>query len=117
MGVIDLELFFRTKVENMLVTASWVEAVRQTLGLTAVSQVWSERPSWYFWISGAAGVYHLQMEGASGEGDLVIGSFSVKCYPFPHQGQCPGLSLSGSGHGQLCRAPRHHQEVLPATSS
>jgi hypothetical protein len=26
------------------------------------------------------------MEDACGEGDFVTGSFSVKCYPFPHQG-------------------------------
>jgi len=69
----------------MLVTASWVEKVKEILGLKAVSQVWGERPAWYFWISQAPGVYHLQMEDASPKRDLVAGIFSVKCYPFPHE--------------------------------
>lgn len=81
---IDFEDFFRNKVENMLVTASWVEAVKEILGLKAVSQVWGEKPGWYFWISQAPGAYHLQMEGASPKKDFVTGIFSVKCYPYPH---------------------------------
>jgi hypothetical protein len=66
------------------VTASWVEKVKEVLGITAVSQVWAEKPAWYFWISEAPGVYHLQMENASAAGDFTRGVFSIKCYPFPH---------------------------------
>jgi len=80
---IDLETFFRARIENMLVTASWVETIKKILGITGVSQVWTEKPGWYFWISEAPGVYHLQLENASGEGDFTRGVFSVKCYPFP----------------------------------
>ena len=70
----------------MLVTASWVEKVKQVIGLHAVSQVWGEKPAWYFWISQEPGVYHLQLEGASPEKiggvDLISGIFSVRCYPY-----------------------------------
>lgn len=86
---IDFDGFFRGKIENMLVTASWVEKIREMLGLKAVSQVWGEKPAWYFWILGASGVYQLQLESAStdvlGSKDVVSGIFSVKCYPFPQE--------------------------------
>ena len=47
----------------MLVTTSWVDDVKTVTGLEAVSQVWGEKPAWYFWISGTPGVYALQLEG------------------------------------------------------
>ncbi|MCG6893483.1 MAG: hypothetical protein LJE65_07735 [Desulfobacteraceae bacterium] len=85
---IDVESLFRSKIESMLITASWFEEIRHILGLEAVSQVWSERPSWYFWVSGSAGVYHLDLQRAEKEtvdGTAVYSAgFSIKCYPFVH---------------------------------
>ena len=73
----------------MLVTTSWVEKVKEMIGLDAVSQVWGDKPVWYFWISQAPGVYSLELEEASDEywesDDLAIGIFSIKCYPYTHQ--------------------------------
>jgi len=78
----------RERVESLLVTGSWVEKIKETLGLAGVSQVWSEKPEWYLWIEGAPGVHHLRLEGASIEeakkASLARGVFAVKCYPHPH---------------------------------
>jgi hypothetical protein len=76
-------------INNMLVTTSWVDDVKSVTGLNAVSQVWGEKPTWYFWISGAPGVYALQLEGITApeadHQDWVNGNFAVKCYPLPHE--------------------------------
>jgi hypothetical protein len=73
----------------MLVTTSWVDEVKSATGLKAVSQVWGEKPAWYFWISDTPGVHALQLEGItapeSDRQDWVSGIFAVKCYPFPHE--------------------------------
>ena len=58
----DFDSFFRNKVESMLITASWVGQVQKMLGLAGVNQVWGDRPEWYIWIDGAAGVYALVFE-------------------------------------------------------
>jgi len=69
----------------MLVTTSWVEKVKDLIGLEAVSQVWGDKPAWYFWISQAPGVYYFQLEEAFDDywesDDLAGGIFSIKCYP------------------------------------
>ncbi len=80
--VIDPESFFRNKIDNMLVTASWVEEVKDNLGVTAVSQIWDEKPAWYFWLSRFSGAYQLQLESAADDAPRApAGIFSVKYYP------------------------------------
>jgi len=83
---IDFDSFFRNKVERMLITASWVEPVQKKLGLEGVSQVWGDRPEWYFWLRQAPGVYALVFEegetGKIAERTWVLGRFAVKCYPY-----------------------------------
>lgn len=73
----------------MLVTTSWVDDVKHSTGINAVSQVWSEKPAWYFWISGTPGVHALQLEDISAPQSerqgWVSGMFAVKCYPFPQE--------------------------------
>ncbi len=70
----------------MLVKASWVEKIRTDLGLEGVSQVWGERPAWYFWISDAPGVYLLELAETGTrqdeDFDLHEVTFFLKCYPF-----------------------------------
>jgi len=70
----------------MLVTTSWVEKVKGVIGLEAVSQVWGDKPAWYFWISQAPGVYYLQLEEVFDEyweSDYLAGGiFTIKCYPY-----------------------------------
>lgn len=70
----------------MLVTTSWFEKVKDLIGLEAVSQVWGDKPAWYFWISQAPGVYYLQLEEVFDEywesDDLATGIFTIKCYPY-----------------------------------
>ncbi len=70
----------------MLVTTSWVEKVKEMIGIEAVSQVWGDKPAWYFWISQAPGVYYLQLEEVFDEywesDDLAGGIFTIKCYPY-----------------------------------
>lgn len=70
----------------MLIKASWVEALQHTLGIDGVSQVWGDRPAWYFWIRNAAGVYCLEAhrtEAREFNGmRLHSALFSLKCYPY-----------------------------------
>jgi len=85
----DLESFFRNKIENMLITASWVETLKHAIGLEAVSQVWGEKPAWYFWIKNRSGAYSLQLENASTQktvnGKWGNGNFIIKYYPYPRE--------------------------------
>jgi len=70
----------------MLITASWVEEIRKDLGLEAVSQVWADKPAWYFRISNAAGVYHLEVANTDvsniNGSSLHSSMLALKCYPF-----------------------------------
>lgn len=84
---IDPESFFRTRIDSLLTTAGWASELMNLLGLEGMSQVWSEKPAWYFWIKGSLGTYHLQLEGAdSGDNARPVGSakglFSLRCYPY-----------------------------------
>lgn len=58
-------------------------------GLKAVSQVWGEKPVWYFWIKNMSGAYSLQLEQSIIEKrDNLIGHngyFSIKYYPHPRE--------------------------------
>jgi hypothetical protein len=89
---IDPESFFRNKVDNMLVTASWVEEVRDDLGITGVSQIWDDRPAWYFWLSRFRGAYQLQLESASDDPYAPAGIFSLKYYPSAQERVFPAFS-------------------------
>ena len=85
----DLESFFRSRIENMLITASWIEEIKQVLQLTGVSQVWGDGPpAWYFWVGSAPGVHELRLEDTfarnSGGQELYSSLFAVKFYPSPH---------------------------------
>lgn len=86
----DLEGFFRNRVESLLVTASWVEQVKEMLQLAGVSQVWGDRAEWYLWIDGAPGVYALVFEDGEAiqavDKTLYLGQFTAKCYPYVSAG-------------------------------
>jgi hypothetical protein len=86
---VDLESFFRSRIENMLIKASWFEEVKQDLQISGVSPVWGDGPpAWYIWIGPSPGVHELRLEdtfarNADGQ-ELYSGLFAVKFYPFPH---------------------------------
>ena len=84
---IDFDSYFRSKIESLLIKSSWVKAVQDLLALEAVSQVWGDRPEWYFWIKGAPGIYSLALVDAE-ISDIdgqkpILGQFFIKCYPYP----------------------------------
>jgi hypothetical protein len=109
----------------MLVTTSWVDDVKSATGLQAVSQVWGEKPAWYFWVSDAPGVHALQLEGISAlesdRQDWVSGIFAVKCYPFPHKTVFQSFSFQErslvlSDSFDHTHTPRFsHREQIPDT--
>lgn len=81
----ECESFFQNKINSMLVTTSWIDALKDRLGMTAVSQIWGNVPAWYMWLSDAHGVYRLQLADAINEESNPAnkqGFFSIKCYPF-----------------------------------
>lgn len=83
---IDLRHLFRNKIDNMLITASWVDKIKERIGLQAVSPVWGDEPAWYFWMSQTAGAYSLELnETMNDQWDrkhMAGGMFGLKCYPF-----------------------------------
>jgi len=82
---IDCESFFQNKINGILVTTSWVDELKDLLGMEAVSQIWGEVPAWYMWLSETHGAYRLELADATtnekNPGDK-RGFFSIKCYPF-----------------------------------
>ena len=83
--VTECESFFQNKINGMLVTTSWVDNLKDLLGMEAVSQIWGDVPAWYLWLSDASGVYQLQLVDAEIDEKSPTtkqGVFSIKCYPF-----------------------------------
>lgn len=82
-----LESVFRGKIENLLLQASWSDDLREAIGLRGVSQIWSGKPAWYFWLAGPPCAYELQLEScwddAAGAVGELGGLFLVKCFPKP----------------------------------
>jgi hypothetical protein len=81
----ECESFFENKVNSMLVTTSWVDDLKDRLGIKAVSQIWGEVPAWYMWLSDARGAYRLELADTMYEEKIPAnkrGFFSIKCYPF-----------------------------------
>jgi hypothetical protein len=76
-------------MEGMLLTASWVEELKEILGLTGVSQVWKDQPNWYFWLAQGPGPFSLQLERTearpSTRSEFNRGLFSLRLFPYPHQ--------------------------------
>lgn len=82
---IDLQSLLRNKIDNMLITTSWVEKVKELIGLKAVSPFWGDKPAWYFWMSQTSGAYFLELDEIMDEhwesDRLASGMFKVKHYP------------------------------------
>ena len=76
-------------MEGMLLTASWAEELKVSLGLTGVSQVWKDQPNWYFWLAQGPGPFSLQLERTevlpTTRSEIRRGFFSLRLFPYPHQ--------------------------------
>ena len=70
----------------MLIVSSWSERFRSDIGFKGVSQIWGDRPAWYFWLADSPGVYQLELmnteEDSDTEEDRYTAVFNVKCYPY-----------------------------------
>jgi len=82
---IDLQNLLRNKIDNMLITTSWVGKVKELIGLEGVSPFWGDKPAWYFWISQISGAYYLELAETMTEqwekDHLAGGMFKLKYYP------------------------------------
>ena len=116
---IDFETYFRNRIENLLIRASWVAVVRDMLGLIGISQIWSANPQWYFWLQRTPGTYCLSFVDGdivlSGETRFYEGRFALKCYPHRDHAGYAGYSaeerrLLESDQFDSTRTPRF--EVL-----
>lgn len=83
---IDSQSVLQNKIENMLITTSWVDKVKALIGLKAVSPVWGDKPGWYFWISKTSCAYYFELRETLDDvwdtDHLASGLFMVKCYPY-----------------------------------
>jgi hypothetical protein len=111
---LDRKAFFRNWIDTLFLKASWADPVKQLTGITAVSQVWGERPEWYLWIAGAAGPYNLVLHHASeivsDRGILQQGLFAVKCYPYRDTAYFPSFAELEQ---QLIRSDRFDHTNTP----
>ena len=96
MVLIDIQSFLSTRIDGMLITASWVDKVKLLLGLQGVSQVWSETPTWSFWLTESPGPYELVLESIDQDKDtnsaIASGQFLVKLFPHPNGSAFAGFS-------------------------
>ena len=65
-----------------------MDSVRKKLMITGVSQVWDDRPAWYFWIRDASGVYELELEDTAVASPKDVewrqAALRLKCFPNVH---------------------------------
>ena len=58
------------------------DALREAAGLRYISHMVDERPYWYLWHAGCAGVYELDLLGAQAiDGYDWLAEFAVRYYP------------------------------------
>lgn len=93
----DFDSLFRTKIEGMLIQASWVHDAQTLLGLEGVSQIWGDKAAWYIWLRDSPGPYCLAFEeGEFSQSDgveVAEGRFMIKCYPYANHPSFKGFSL------------------------
>ena len=81
----------------MLVVSSWSERFRSDIGFTGVSQIWGDRPAWYFWLRDSPGVYQLELMNTGEDSDTGEGRcravFNVKCYPYQARAEFRSFSF------------------------
>lgn len=80
----------------MLVTVSWLNDLRNELGVKGVSPLWDGGTGYYFWLDGAAGPFQLQLRDTKTQpvesGSQTVGIFAIKCYPRPESIVFAGFS-------------------------
>jgi hypothetical protein len=76
-------------MDGMLLTAYWSEELKKRLRINGMSQVWNDRPTWYFWLNQGDGPLSLQLERtdilSADHVDIKRGLFSLRLFPDPRQ--------------------------------
>lgn len=90
----------------MLLRASWFSKAMHRVGITGISQVWTDCPEWYLWIAGKPGPYNLALERNEeqiiGDQTYTVGYFSVKCFP---EKNCPAYHGFSSAEKKMLSSP------------
>ncbi len=88
------EEHFRVKIGAMIARGFAIDAVRDTLDLKGVSEVWGgpdadDRPAWYVWLNISRGAYRIRLETADVGGDggtpVPRGLLSIRYFPSPDE--------------------------------
>jgi len=88
------EEHFRTKIGAMIAQGFAMDAVRDSLDLKGVSEVWGgpdadDCPGWYVWLNISRGAYRLRLEsaqtGGSADAPLLRGLLSIRYFPSPDE--------------------------------
>lgn len=91
---VSAEEHFRIKIGAMIARGFAVDAVRDTLDLKGVSEVWGgpdadDRPAWYVWLNISRGAYRLRLETADARVDggapVPRGLLSIRYFPSPDE--------------------------------
>ncbi len=61
MNDIDFAGLHQQCIDNALTYLCWHDAIRIEVGLEAVSQLWTEPPSWYLWPTQDNVTFHLRL--------------------------------------------------------
>ncbi len=84
------------------------------VGITGISQVWSDRPEWYLWLGGNPGPFNLALEQNEeqivGGQTYIVGYFSVKCFP---EKRSPFYSGFSSAEKEMLGSPLFDHAGVP----
>jgi hypothetical protein len=73
----------------MLLMSYWSERMKAQLQVKGMSQVWTDKPGWYFWLDQEPGPLSLQLERtevlSATHSELKRGLFSLRLFPHPHE--------------------------------
>lgn len=98
----------------MLLRASWFSKAMHQVGITGISQVWTDWPEWYLWLAGKSGPFNLVLdqneEQIIGDQSYIVGYFSVKCFPDKRSAIYSGFS---SAEKEMLGSPLFDRTGVP----
>lgn len=73
-------------IDRLLNQAIWLLLEKKNKDeLTYISRIETEKTAWYFWFSGAAGVYEFRLKDCCEENGIEKSTFMLKYYPDPDE--------------------------------
>lgn len=78
---IDYVGLHQNLINNSLQYATWHNEICKLAKLGGISQVWSDSPAWYFWITETKGAYLFRMIDEEAYENFSVGTFLLHYFP------------------------------------